>query len=436
MIGERVCFLIVYIVEAVIAILYIENIFSRKETAAKIVLSAGLGYSILYGISMLDITALNTLSFFLVNFFVLYLNYHCAPRTAVLHSAFLSFIMTIAEVIVALLMTFFVNDFAAYTYNFTIMVIMAILSKTLYLVFALVGAKVFSPHKHRTDEPRMMALFCSLPLVSAAISVAIVYIGLKSPLSKSAEIMMLINVFALLIVNLIFLMLYNYIQKSNSEHLSLQLSIQKDEADAEYYYALQEQANNQRILIHDIKNHLHVIKGLAAVGKVVEITDYISKLDTVLSTSSPFRLCDDPILNTLLYRFMKECTSKGIGIQFDVRDNCTNFLDAPSITALFGNLLTNALEAAEISTEKSIELSVIRNPEQSTILISVVNSCDNAPIPDGPGKFRSTKLGGIHGIGLKSIDRIVRKHNGLSTMYFNEQERKFHHIIYFNFVEQ
>lgn len=430
--GEKICYFAVYIVEAVIAHFYMENIFARKRNFSFIVKSTGFGYFLLYFVSLLDITALNTFAFFLVNYALLWTNYHCAFKTAVLHSAFLSFIMTIAEVLIALLMSFFVNDFAAYTYDFTVMVVMAILSKIMYLVFALIGAKAFSPHKHQPDEPRMMMLFCTLPLISAIVSVVIVYIGLNLPLSKAAEIMMLINVLALLVVNLIFLMLYNHMQKTNAENLALQLSIQKDEADAEYYHALQEQSSIQRILIHDIKNHLRTIEGLAARDNTAEIISYINKLEITLTPPSQSRVCDDPILNTLLCRFSKECRLRGIDIQFDIRDNCTGFLDAPSITALYGNLLTNALEAATTSNDKSIELSAIRNSEQSTILISVINSCDNAPVPDDFGKFRSSKHIGFHGIGLKSIERIVQKYNGISTMYYDEEERRFHHIIRFS----
>ena len=431
MIGEKLCYAIVYAVEAMIALWYFESLFARKRHLLNTFLFLGLCYLVLYGISFLDITALNTISFFAANLVILYTNFYCPLKTAILHSAFLSFIMTIAEVLIALLIQVFLNDFAAYTYNLSVMVIMAILSKSLYLVFALIGTKMYSPHKHTTEEPHMMLLFCLLPIISAILSVLIVYIGLNSDLTRATEYMMLINVSALLIVNLIFLMLYNYIQKSNEDNLALQLSIQKDAADAEYYGALQEQAENQRILIHDIKNHLRTIEGLAERKNTDEIVRYISQLESTLSPSFQSRLCSDPILNIILHHFVKEFQSREIEFHLDIRENCTTFMDAPSITTLYGNLLSNALEAAINSDEKYIELSVIRNTSQSTILISVINSCQDTPIRNSSGTFESTKSDGIHGFGLKSIDRIVRKYKGMSTMYFNQSEQRFHHIIHF-----
>lgn len=431
MIGEKVCFILAFLAEMIIVLWYSESLFARKKDLVSIAVQSVLGYLFLYLVSLLDITALNTVSFFLINSVIIKNGYQCALKTAILHSAFLSFIMTIAEVLIALFMSLFVDDFAAYTYNMRVMVIMAILSKLLYLIFALIGVKVFSPHKQLTAEPNMMFLFCSLPIISAIISVMIVYIGLRTKLTSSTEIMMIVTVLALLIVNLIFLMLYNYIQKSNAENLALQLSIQKEEADVEYYQAIQEQLENQRMLIHDIKNHLRTIEGLANQHNATEIVKYISQLESALMPETHSRICTDPVLNLLLYRFIEDCNAKGIEIQLDIRGNCTSFMDAPSITTLYGNLLSNAIEAASVSQGKSIELSVVRNTEHAVVLISMINSCDDEPIPNMLGGFYTIKRGGTHGVGLKSIDRIVQKYNGIATMHYDIAEKKFHHIIQF-----
>lgn len=105
-------------------------------------------------------------------------------------------------------------------------------------------------------------------------------------------------------------------------------------------------------------------------------------------------------------------------------------MDAPSITTLYGNLLSNAIEAAESSADRIIELSVTRNDEQEIVIISVVNSCDITPIPDSNGRFHTRKRDrSVHGVGLRSIQRIVDQHNGVATMYYDSKNRRFHHVI-------
>lgn len=69
----------------------------------------------------------------------------------------------------------------------------------------------------------------------------------------------------------------------HAEQLAMNLSIQKEEADAAYYQDLQKQSENQRILIHDIKRHLNTIHGLANDFNAPGISEYITKLvDDVL----------------------------------------------------------------------------------------------------------------------------------------------------------
>lgn len=429
---ENISYAFVFVAEALIAWLYYEYLFARKKDLPTIAAVFGLGYLLLFVVYFLNITILNTMSFFAVNALLPCFLYYCSPKTAVLHSAFLSFVMTIAEVLVGLIMTAFVGDFAAYTYSVYAMIPMAIMSKLLYLLLALMGARVFSPHKFKNEEPRMMVLFCSLPILSTLIAVLVAYMSLHNNWDKSSEVIIVVSLLALLTVNLIFFLLYNLQEKINREYLALQLSIQKEEADAAYYDAIREQMENQKVLIHDIKNHLQILEGLAKSGDCMQVSSYIAKLDTTLSPVKSARLCNDSVLNLVLLHFADECKKKQIEFVCDIRENASSFMDAPSITTLYGNLLSNAIESAEQSREKVVEISVVHNFQQENIVISVINSCDTAPIPGKNGLFQTRKADtDFHGIGLKGIHRIVRKYHGENTMYFDGENSRFHHIIRF-----
>ena len=107
-------------------------------------------------------------------------------------------------------------------------------------------------------------------------------------------------------------------------------------------------------------------------------------------------------------------------------------MDAPSITALFENLLSNALEAASLSQDRYIELSIVRNMEQNTLTISVINSCDQKPDTEKDGTYKTAKKkAGFHGIGLKSINRVVKKYNGIASTWYNSATARFYHVIQF-----
>ena len=161
------------------------------------------------------------------------------------------------------------------------------------------------------------------------------------------------------------------------------------------------------------------------------VTEYLGQIDKTVLSIPRTRLCDEPVLNILLLRFSDDCKKKGVIFSCDIRDTYLGFMDATSITALFGNLLSNALEAAALSQEKTVELDVRGGDNQGTITIFVSNSCDIAPIPDLRGMYVSSKTDRRkHGVGLKSILRIVKKYQGVSAAQYLEDKREFHHIIH------
>lgn len=432
MIDEYIAYSLLFTAEALIAWIYLEYLFNRIKSFSVLACSFFLGHILLLGISRFNNTTVNALAFCFVNFILIRLNYQCSIKTGFLHTAFLCFIMIGAELLVNLLIGAFGYEFSAYTYDFSVMVVLMLLSKILYLLFSVIGSRIFVPHKHFNEEPRLMIVFCSMPLLSAFIAIIIAYLGMTNGTNETVSIMTLMIVVTLLIVNLIVFVLYNYLQKANEEYLTLQLSIQKEQADTAYYEALQEQFESQKILVHDIKKHLNTIAALAKNDKAIEIEKYISSIHSELLPSTHAKLCTDPILNLLLLRFRNDCQEKRILFHCDVRENVSTFMDASSITTLYGNLLSNALESAQCSQEKQIELSVTRNLLQSVIVITIVNSCDIEPTTDGNGGFCTKKSDNmIHGVGLKSISRVVKKYSGVATMYYDSAKNQFHHVIQF-----
>ena len=99
------------------------------------------------------------------------------------------------------------------------------------------------------------------------------------------------------------------------------------------------------------------------------------------------------------------------------------------ITALFDNLLSNAYEAAEKSTERYIILTVLREDEDA-MLIKLANSCDTPPAKNADGKYTTTKDASLgHGVGLNSIMNCVDRYSGQISMVYNHEEKTFTTVI-------
>lgn len=429
---EIIAFAVLYVIEAIVAVLYLDYLYERKRNNWKLFLSFALAYCALFGISRFKMTTLNAISFTVINACLIAYNYRCKLTMATVHSFMLCFLVMCAEILVSLVIAWFGYDFSAYLQNFSVMLTLIVWSKFLYVIFVVVTARFFKPKKRENIEPGTTFLFCILPIFSAIAATAIIYIGMRTGVDSSKAIVITIAISSLLIMNLLFAGINEYVQKVNYEKTMLQLSIQKDQADADHYKAMQEQFENQRVLVHDIRNHLGTMEAMANRNEIEQIRRYLKNLNKTFLNVPQARVSNDPVLNAMVLRFREECKNEGIVFSCDIRDNTVSFMDAIDITTLFGNMLTNAKEAARDAIEPKIELVVCRNVGEADTMIVLNNTCRVAPKTDEKGNYISQKQDRLqHGIGLKSIRRVVCKYNGMETMDYDPEQKQFTHVITF-----
>lgn len=432
MMAEKLVYAAVYLAEALTSWLYFSYIYTQTRSRLYTFVSFALSYVFLFLAFQLGVILVNCILYVMVNTVLLTLNYACERRSALLHAAFLTLAMGASELLVNFVVMVFTGDFAAYTYSLAALIPLAVFSKLLYFFITLVAARLFKPHKDSSREPGQIALLCVMPLISILISVSFIYIVADAQLADLTKILVSVSLFALLMVNVLVLFIYNRLQKQDEEYAAFQISRLRDQANAEYYEMLQRQYDDQRILIHDVKKHFNVIALLAEEGDSRKIREYLSRLEALPEFQRRARLCDEPILNMVLLHYSEQCAERNIRFFCDVRAGAVSFMDATSITALFGNLLSNAVEAAEQSEERMIELSVIKSVEQNMVLVSVVNSCDIAPIKDADGNFQTRKAREDgHGYGTRSINRVVLKYDGMSDLRYEKTDREFHSVFRF-----
>ena len=95
----------------------------------------------------------------------------------------------------------------------------------------------------------------------------------------------------------------------------------------------------------------------------------------------------------------------------------TNIRSA-DLTAILGNLLDNALEAAKKvrGDQRFIRLTVRRI--YNMLVIKVENGCEAPPVAKQGELITSKTEGGLHGWGLKSVRAAAEKYDGIvETMY-------------------
>lgn len=423
------CYALVYLVEAMIDWQYFSRVFSSKRPKWQVALLYAAGYGLSFAAFSTSTVFLNLAIQTVMQVALQMLSYHCSVKSAVFHAALLRGLSTATEYVAAVILgTILPGGFTQYLTSVTGLLLLTAFSKLLYFILTKVCLSLRKGREENSTEKLVPFLFGLFSLASLAVLVALGYIVIAFPLDRKTNLLVAACSLILLFANILLFVVHQYVQELNRRYLQLSLMRQKEKADQDYFQALNEHYSEQRILIHDIRRHLAVLRGIADEAENREIVEYISQLEELPELQKKIRYCNHSVLNVILARYGDECRKKGIAYSVDVRTSEIGNLASSDITALFGNLLENAVEAAERADEPYIELSLSEKQPQNTLLLSLVNSCPEKPEEDADGLFTRKGGGDRHGIGLKSVGRTVKKYGGSLKQYYAEDEKAFHTV--------
>ena len=424
-----ICYFFIYLVEGFILLQYASNMFYPKtKVFAKISLLVIL-YTGLFAISFSENFVLNTLSFLLVNFIYLCIIYHTKWLSAFFHATILTVAMGFSELLIYSLMTHFAPAFFSNASHFRNLALLAVFSKILYYIITLILTLFLRVNNKELQSTSKTAIFLLIvPVISTYIMLTLFAICTVAELNRTLDWMLSISAFLLLIINLLIFAMHSYNQKKRAEFTELQLLLQKEADSVEYYKMLFTQMENQRILIHDIKQHLQSISILCQNRDYDKIDMYVSQLVLSSDLKTYKKFCDNELLNVILNRYYIKCDDASILLSVDIRTDVVNFMDENDLTALFCNLLDNAVESATKTTNGFIEMNICLQPNTPYTLLTLTNSCRKTPFI-GNKLISNKKNSSQHGFGMKSIKRIVAKYYGEIKTYYSPESLTFHSII-------
>ena len=417
----------IYIAEGITAWSYFSGLYKRKYSLWICVMAHTLGYGIAFLIFNFADMWVNTSVFALINYVLLYVFYTCSWRAGIFHAGMLTCLSTGLEFVIVLVLGSILGNYNFYQTNTSTLMILAVCSKLLYFLatkLCLLIAKKSNPGQGDAGAVSFSLSFFSLATI--CVMVVMFYTGMAVHLPVHIENLMLISSLVLLFANILLFAWYQYSQRVSQQYLALQMVKQKDEAEETYFRVLEEKYDSQRVLIHDIRRHLTAIKGLAQEQGAESVVGYVTKIKELPALQNKIRYCDNPMLNVVLSRYGELCREKGIDFQVDVRDKEYDFLAPNDITSLFGNLLENAVEAAQNTPKPYVGLRV-DSPAGTDLFLSLTNPCCEPPLEDGRSGYLTRKLNKEqHGIGLKSVDAIVKKYGGSINLNYDLETKLFH----------
>lgn len=419
-----------YFIEAIIFLIYFGAFFPAKSSALHRSVALGCSYAILLGFSFLNLSGLNLILYALTNFLLLYLFYDVKWYTACFHAIVFSALMSACEILLIGILSIITPTFLQYYDTFPYSFIFVIFSKGLFFIAAYLLIFFFKKEKYHPQKDWHSLLLLFTPVATIFTLATLIKVGEYVTLPSSINILVSISAVLLLVSNIFAFGINQYNQKKNAQYTDMQLLLQKESDTAAYYEMLLSQHENQHILIHDMRNHLQSIEILNSAREHEKIDAYIHSLLQSSDLAESARICDHHMLNVILSRYQCQCCEKNISFHTDIRSDVLSQLPDADLTAIFCNLLDNALEAASKTSNALIELNVYRKEHTPFAVITMINSCRTDPFAAHAHQLVSTKKNPVqHGFGLKSVRRIVERYNGSMNVYYDKKELLFHTII-------
>ena len=161
---------------------------------------------------------------------------------------------------------------------------------------------------------------------------------------------------------------------------------------------------------HDLKHQINLLKTQAYVGKS---TSYLEKMEHEIRVYETQNKTGNQILDAVLTNKAMICQNKEIELKFIVDGEALSFMEDMDVSALFGNMLDNAIESTEKQQEKQKRLIWLYvTKEKQFVRIRTENYCDEKIRFKNGMPVTTKKDRRLHGYGMKSIKSTVEKYHG------------------------
>jgi hypothetical protein len=333
--------------------------------------------------------------------------------------------MIVTELCVIYLSKLILNiDVVEYTTNETVLFIQGSSSKLLYFLIAYIISKISTKEKKVDFKFAKSNFLFILPIASILLLIGISYIAENYDLNHYTYTIFMVATILLIYSNIVVFWVHESVIKTQYENTELRLQQQKSDIDIEYYSILQKQYENSNILIHDIKRHLLSIKEFSSEKDYERINKYIDNLYDEYDIKYLKKYSNNKLVNAIVNRYMMSCKDNNINFNCDIRNVDFSFMSDNNLTALLDNILENAFEATKAAKSKNIDLT-IKTVNLNFISINVFNSCAKAPQTRNGILVTGKKNKNLHGVGIKSIERIAKEYGGHTDYSFDKEKMIF-----------
>lgn len=270
-------------------------------------------------------------------------------------------------------------------------------------------------HKKRDYENLNDRIFLSLlvlPLSTIFLMVGIFYSDIH--IVEAKRVVLMVGVSLLLFSNAFMFYLFDKMVDHAENAAKLENLYIKSKLENQHLQHIEKVDREYRDFMHDVKKYLRAAAELVATGSNSKALEVFSELDIKITESRHTSYCGNKILDAILTERKFKADELGIEYRVDVQQEVpVDFMANMDLISIVGNLIDNALEAAvKVCGEKYVDVNMFTQNEGHFLILEVKNNFAEAPVIGADGFITGKKNKREHGIGIHTVEKIVKKYNG------------------------
>ena len=183
------------------------------------------------------------------------------------------------------------------------------------------------------------------------------------------------------------------------------------ELNSKQYREIQNNIEQVRMIKHDIRHHIRVLRQFLEEEKYDEVKKYLKEYEPGIP-GDRIRFCENLSINALLSYYYNVANEKGIEVDFDLAALADSRFDDIDMNILLGNAIENAIEACMRVKEGKCVIKACAKRVARQIFITIDNQFENV-VNNKEGKALSGKRNyQTTGYGNASMDAVVAKYHG------------------------
>lgn len=179
-----------------------------------------------------------------------------------------------------------------------------------------------------------------------------------------------------------------------------------------HYNELSKNIESTRKNYHDMRHHLRVMQNFLKNENYTALANYMDTFEKNMYVAPPISYCKNLTIDALLNYYSQLCQKNNIRFEVKFISDKTMLFPDTDITILLGNLLENAFEACQRQDDSNKFINIKGSCLDNNLLINISNSF-SGKIKKSNDIFYSSKEQQNIGLGIKSVNSIVEKYDGL-----------------------